>query len=132
MLAVLIPIGGPRGISLHLSSLLSDKLHCQVYTWTTANQLFIKGCATSLVVGASTGKFGLWFDEDLNKGRSQECATFGNPSLTPSSDFSVNCIEVCTLPVLHIIIIIITVIIIFFIIIFNRCGPSSPPLEEAI
>ena len=66
----------------------------QVYTWTTANQLFIKGCATSLVIGASTGKFGLWFDEDLNKGRSQECATFGNPSLTPSSDFSVNCIEV--------------------------------------
>ena len=126
MLAVLIPIGGPRGISLHLSSLLSDKLH-QVYTWTTANQLFIKGCATSLVIGASTGKFGLWFDEDLNKGRSQECATFGNPSLTPSSDFSVNCIEVCTLLVLHIIIIIINVIIIF-----NRCGPSSPPLEEAI
>jgi len=66
----------------------------EVYTWTTANQLFIKGCATSLVIGASTGKFGLWFDEDLNKGRSQECATFGNPSLTPSSDFSVNCIEV--------------------------------------
>ena len=97
-----------------------------MYTWTTANQLFIKGCATSLVIGASTGKFGLWFDEDLNKGRSQECATFGNPSLTPSSDFSVNCIEVCTLPF------IITVIIIFLIIIFNRCGPSSPPLEEAI
>ena len=127
MLAVLIPIGRPRGIiTLHPSSLLSDKLHCQVYTWTTANQLFIKGCATSLVIGASTGKFGLWFDEDLNKGRSQECATFGNPSLTPSSDFSVNCIEVCTLPF------IITVIIFFFIIIFNRCGPSSPPLEEAI
>jgi len=65
----------------------------EVYTWTTANQLFIKGCATSLVIGASAGKFGLWFDEDLNKGRSQECSTFGNPSLTPTSDFSVNCIE---------------------------------------
>ena len=73
---------------------LSPNISDQVYTWTTANQLFIKGCATSLVIGASTGKFGLWFDEDLNKGRSQECATFGNPSLTPSSDFSVNCIEV--------------------------------------
>ena len=65
-----------------------------MYTWTTANQLFIKGQATSLVIGASKGNFGLWFDEDLNKGRSQDCATFGNPSLTPTSDFSVACIEV--------------------------------------
>lgn len=66
----------------------------EVYTWTTANQLFIKGCGSNLVVGASAGDFGLWFDEDLNKGRSQECATFGNPALTPSSDFAVNCMEV--------------------------------------
>ena len=66
----------------------------QVYTWTTANQLFIKGQASSLVIGASKGNFGLWFDQDLNKGRSQDCATFGNPSLTPTSDFSVACIEV--------------------------------------
>lgn len=54
----------------------------------------MQGCSSNLVVGASKGKFGIMFDEDLNQGRSQECATFGNPSLTPSSDFHVKCIEV--------------------------------------
>jgi len=64
-----------------------------VYKWTTVNQLFIKGCTDTLVVGAGDGQFGLWFDGDLDHGRTQACPTFDNPPLTPSSDFNVKCIE---------------------------------------
>jgi len=64
-----------------------------VYKWTTANTLFIKGCTKNLVVGAGDGQFGLWFDGDLDHGRTQPCETFGNPPLTTSSDFNVKCIE---------------------------------------
>lgn len=69
-----------------------------VYKWTTANQLFIKGSSTNLVVGAGDGQFGLWFDGDLDHGRTQACNTFGNPPLTPSSDFNVKCIECWAFP----------------------------------
>ena len=52
-----------------------------------------QGCSDTLVVGAGDGKFGLWFDGDLDHGRTQPCQTFGNPPLTSSSDFNVKCIE---------------------------------------
>ena len=53
----------------------------------------LQGSSENLVVGAGGGQFGLWFDADLNKGRTQTCQTFNNPPLTPNSDFMVNCIE---------------------------------------
>lgn len=89
----------------------SDSGELKVFNWTTANQLFIKvrrgdrtnpsflkvyfdqGSSENLVIGSSGGQFGLWFDGDLNKGRTQHCETFGNPPLTPSSDFCVYCLE---------------------------------------
>ena len=54
---------------------------------------FDQGSSENLVIGSSGGQFGLWFDGDLNKGRTQPCETFGNPPLTPSSDFCVYCLE---------------------------------------
>ncbi len=47
----------------------------------------MQGCSSSLAVGAGEGQFGIWFDEDLNHGRSQACPTFDNPPLTPAQDF---------------------------------------------
>jgi hypothetical protein len=47
----------------------------------------VQGCSSSLAVGAGEGQFGIWFDEDLNHGRSQACPTFDNPPLTPAQDF---------------------------------------------
>ena len=49
--------------------------------------LCMQGCSSSLAVGAGEGQFGIWFDEDLNHGRSQACPTFDNPPLTPTEDF---------------------------------------------
>jgi len=65
----------------------------EIYHWTKQNEFFCKGCSSSLAIGAGEGQFGIWFDEDLNFGRSQECLTFGNPALTPNQDFRVKIIE---------------------------------------
>ena len=98
MLAVLLPVGPAGGLHLDHGQ---PALHqgrvgevAQRHLAAAADAGVTQGCGSNLVVGASAGDFGLWFDEDLNKGRSQECATFGNPALTPSSDFAVNCMEV--------------------------------------
>ena len=40
-----------------------------------------------IVLGAGDGQFGIWFDDNLNHGRSQSCQTFDNPPLTPAQDF---------------------------------------------
>ena len=53
----------------------------------------VQGCSGSLIIGAGEGQFGIWFDGDLNAGRTQRCATFDNPPLTHKSDFRVKCIE---------------------------------------
>ena len=37
--------------------------------------------------GAGDGQFGIWFDQDLNHGRTQACQTFDNPPLAASEDF---------------------------------------------
>ena len=55
--------------------------------------LLLQGSSENLVIGAGGGQFGLWFDGDLNQGRTQPCQTFNNPPLTPAGDFMVACIE---------------------------------------
>jgi len=40
-----------------------------------------------------SGKFGLWLDSDLNKGRSDECGTYGNPPLVSPPDFTIKTLE---------------------------------------
>ena len=64
-----------------------------VLVWADTQLILAQGSSENLVIGSGGGQFGLWFDADLNKGRTQRCDTFANPPLTPSSDFCVYCLE---------------------------------------
>lgn len=63
------------------------------YSWAGENAYFIKGNAASFAIGASEGKFGLWLDDDLFHGRTQECTTYGNEPLCEEEDFIVKALE---------------------------------------
>ncbi|XP_076349686.1 oxidation resistance protein 1-like isoform X3 [Tachypleus tridentatus] len=65
----------------------------QHYCWTTKNTYFIKGDMNSLAFGAGSGQFGLWLDEDLFHGRSHNCETYENDTLSTHEDFVVKGIE---------------------------------------
>ena len=65
-----------------------------VWKWTGKNNFFILCTVRSVGVGIDNGKFALFLDESLNRGRSQACQTFDNDPLTPNGDFLVACIEV--------------------------------------
>uniref|UniRef100_A0A914CQM5 Oxidation resistance protein 1 n=1 Tax=Acrobeloides nanus TaxID=290746 RepID=A0A914CQM5_9BILA len=69
------------------------KLHR--YKPTGQNYFFINATKEALSFGASNGHFGLWVDEDLNKGRTQKCDTFNNEPLVDgqSEDYIVQAIE---------------------------------------
>ena len=41
----------------------------------------------------SSGHFGLWLDSDLFVGRTEHCATYGNPPLVIDKDFVVKTME---------------------------------------
>jgi len=56
------------------------------FRWTGENNFFYRVDKESLIIGSSKGKFGLWIDKDLNKCRSQTCATFDNEPLAGESD----------------------------------------------
>ncbi|KAL7864513.1 hypothetical protein AOLI_G00159330 [Acnodon oligacanthus] len=77
--------------------LFSFSPHLQVYKWTGDNSYFIKGSVDSLLFGGGRGKFGLWLNSDLIRGRSQNCDTFYNDILSTKEDFLVNEIEVWAL-----------------------------------
>lgn len=57
------------------------------YNWTGENNFFLKGSKISLAIGGGEGVFGLWLDEDLYRGRSHSCKTFGNETLSGNEDF---------------------------------------------
>uniref|UniRef100_A0A8R1DYN1 Oxidation resistance protein 1 n=2 Tax=Caenorhabditis japonica TaxID=281687 RepID=A0A8R1DYN1_CAEJA len=64
------------------------------YTWTGDNQFFVNAAKDSLSIGAGSGRYGLWFDADLNHGRSQKCETFDNePLCGDNGDFIIQFIE---------------------------------------
>ncbi|XP_022257322.1 oxidation resistance protein 1-like isoform X1 [Limulus polyphemus] len=65
----------------------------QHYYWTEKNTYFIKGDKDSLAFGAGSGQFGLWLDGDLFHGRSHNCETFENDTLSTHEDFVVKGIE---------------------------------------
>lgn len=75
--------------------LFSLKPRIKAFRWTGENNFFYRVDLQCLIVGSSKGKFGLWVDRDLNKGRSQPCATFDNEPLTGcgNEDFVVKTIE---------------------------------------
>lgn len=68
----------------------------KAFKWTGENNFFYRVINDSVIVGSSKGKFGLWIDRDLNKGRSQSCATFDNEPLAGSEDFTVKTLECWT------------------------------------
>ncbi|XP_066528479.1 TLD domain-containing protein 2-like [Hoplias malabaricus] len=71
--------------------------HLQVYKWTGGNSFFIKGSVDSLHFGGGRGRYGLWINGDLIRGRSQTCETFDNEVLSSTEDFLINELEVWTL-----------------------------------
>ena len=69
----------------------------EAFKWTGENNFFYRVNYDHVIVGSSGGKFGLWIDRDLNKGRSQTCATFDNEPLAgDSEDFSIKTLECWT------------------------------------
>ncbi|BFZ11143.1 hypothetical protein BsWGS_14182 [Bradybaena similaris] len=64
------------------------------FAWQRSNNFFIHGTKDYLAVGSGEGGFGLWLDDDLDKGRSQQCETFMNDILATEEDFSIVQLEV--------------------------------------
>ncbi|XP_021949068.1 oxidation resistance protein 1 isoform X2 [Folsomia candida] len=54
---------------------------------------FLQAKEDFVTIGASNGKYALWLDNCLDKGRTEECKTFGSTPLTPNKDFSVKYLE---------------------------------------
>jgi len=65
----------------------------RVFRWSGDNQLFVRGCLESLVVGAGEGRFGLYIDNSLYQGRSQTCLTYLNEPLASGGDFLIKTLE---------------------------------------
>jgi hypothetical protein len=66
----------------------------QVWKWTCKNNFFVLCSDKALCVGIDDGKFAIYLDENLDRGRSQPCETFDNEPLSPTGDFRVAEIEV--------------------------------------
>eukprot|EP00096_Caligus_rogercresseyi_P014466 TRINITY_DN6985_c0_g1_i1.p1 TRINITY_DN6985_c0_g1~~TRINITY_DN6985_c0_g1_i1.p1 ORF type:complete len:471 (-),score=126.30 TRINITY_DN6985_c0_g1_i1:366-1778(-) len=74
---------------------VDPKGELETFHWTGENDYILKGASNSFGIGMSEGHFGLWLDEDLNKGETQRCSTFNNNPLT-SHDFRVKNLECWT------------------------------------
>lgn len=73
----------------------ADKL--RIYKWSGLNEHFYRGTSDNIIIGADEGRFGIFIDGDLHKGRVQECATFQNwPLADLEEDFVIGCLEVWT------------------------------------
>ena len=69
----------------------------RVWKWSGGrNSLFVLCSNSAVCVGIDDGKFAIYLDADLNRGRSQSCETFGNELLTPTGDFQAAVVEVWT------------------------------------
>jgi hypothetical protein len=68
----------------------------QIFKWNGDNFYFVQGQEDSICFGAGDGKFGIWLDGDLNKGRTEECATYGSPPLIEEKDFIIKTLECWT------------------------------------
>ncbi|XP_055977504.1 TLD domain-containing protein 2 [Sorex fumeus] len=73
--------------------LFSFSPQLKVFKWTGNNSFFVKGDSDSLMMGSSSGQFGLWLDGDLYRGGSHPCATFDNEVLAGREQFCVHELE---------------------------------------
>ncbi|XP_059683336.1 TLD domain-containing protein 2 [Gavia stellata] len=74
--------------------LFSFSPELKVFRWTGRNNFFMKGDVDLLMVGAGSGRFGLWLDGDLHHGGSHPCETFDNETLSSREEFCVQDLEV--------------------------------------
>lgn len=89
----LFAFGGRRRRSGNTAT--ADKL--RIYKWSGVNEHFFRGTSDNIIIGADEGRFGIFIDGDLHKGRVQECATFQNwPLADLEEDFVIGCLEVWT------------------------------------
>ncbi|XP_012866322.1 PREDICTED: TLD domain-containing protein 2 isoform X6 [Dipodomys ordii] len=65
----------------------------KVFKWTGSNSFFVKGDLDLLMMGSSSGQFGLWLDGDLYRGGSHPCATFNNEVLARQEQFCIKELE---------------------------------------
>jgi hypothetical protein len=70
----------------------------EVFKWQEgANYYFIHSEENFLRIGAGgKGNCGLWLDDNLFHGRTEECATFCSPPLVAQEDFEVQTVECWT------------------------------------
>lgn len=74
-----------------------------VWRWWSDNpsdvrsDFFMLGTLESLAVGSSTERCALWLDEELSRGSSGYCDTFGSPCLASAEEFVVAGVEVWVL-----------------------------------
>ncbi|KAG8517789.1 TLD domain-containing protein 2 [Galemys pyrenaicus] len=73
--------------------LFSFSPELKVFKWTGSNTFFVKGDLDSLMMGSSSGQFGLWVDGDLYHGGSHPCATFNNEVLARREHFCIQELE---------------------------------------
>ncbi|XP_074058235.1 TLD domain-containing protein 2 [Macrotis lagotis] len=73
--------------------LFSFSPQLKVFKWTGSNSFFVKGDVDLLIMGSSSGQFGLWLDGDLNHGGSRPCATFNNEVLASQEEFFIQDLE---------------------------------------
>ncbi|KFG62346.1 TLD protein [Toxoplasma gondii RUB] len=66
----------------------------QAYWWTGANQLFMSVTHKHIIIGGND--IAIYIDEDLRKGQSKQCASFGSAKLVADEmgDFLISLIEV--------------------------------------
>ncbi|XP_037076466.1 GTPase-activating protein skywalker-like [Pollicipes pollicipes] len=57
-----------------------------------SQQLFMAADNTMLTIGGGGGQ-AIWLDENLSRGKTDACDTFGNPPLTATGSFDVACME---------------------------------------
>ncbi|KAI7868805.1 TLD-domain-containing protein [Spinellus fusiger] len=72
-----------------VTSSLAPKI--KVFPWTGKNEYMILSETNFIAIGGGNGKFGLWLNEDLEKGHSEQCPTFDNEVLALKPEFS--CME---------------------------------------
>jgi hypothetical protein len=65
----------------------------RVFPWTSRNGLVMLATGSALALGGGGGDFGLYLDDDLSRGTTGACETFGNAPLCSQDQFEVACVE---------------------------------------
>lgn len=71
-----------------------DVYSLAIFPWSGRNEYFMLSEGSFLAIGCGDGKFGLWIDQDLERGRTDSCPTFDNQPLCAASDFTCCHLEV--------------------------------------